>query len=83
MEKPTTKSKDVDVMQSHIIEELITNIDVSNKNVEKPTTSLISLTPPIHNQGTYVFNNVTLNIYVFIHCIFLNIKLCLGEKSVP
>lgn len=57
MEKPTTESRDVDMIQSHNIDEPITNVDISNKNVEKPTTSLISSTPSIHNQGTYyVFN---------------------------
>lgn len=82
MEKPTTESRDVDMIQSHNIDEPITNVDISNKNVEKPTTSLISSTPSIHNQGTYyVFNNITLNTYIFIHCIFFKQRIMFRWKE--
>lgn len=52
VEKPTTKSRDVDVIQPHNIDELTTNSDAANKNMEKPTTSSFSPTPPIQDQGT-------------------------------
>lgn len=52
VENLTTENRDVEVLQSHYIDKLTTNSDVANNNVEKLTTSLISPTPLISNQGT-------------------------------
>lgn len=42
MEEPTTKGRNVDVIHPQNNEEPITNVDVSNKHMEKSTTT----TPP-------------------------------------